>query len=306
MIRCRVWRDAPLAEERVVLGGMAGPAPIKPGDVPRALPRAEVVPERRPLQQEQRPTSANGGGERSARLLREQEADSAHEQPHGEPQRRQSRSDALEAALQSTREELVEAKAAVAELQTTREQLKETTAALEALQTSLLAEQARAKEQGYAEGLRQAQAAAQRALEEQLTHWRQSAEEMLRASDARTQALRTEITDVVMASLVKILGEQAANPHMIRAAVEQTLKESSAGAPLRVLLAPAQFEQLMKSGAAQLGWFKERRLEIAPDARVTHGGCLLETSSGFIDGRLETQLARLHEIISTHYTGSAR
>jgi flagellar biosynthesis/type III secretory pathway protein FliH len=60
----------------------------------------------------------------------------------------------------------------------------------------------------------------------------------------------------------------------------------------------------MKSGAAQTGWLKERRLEIASDARVTHGGCLLETPGGLIDGRFESQLTRLHEILSAHYAGS--
>jgi flagellar biosynthesis/type III secretory pathway protein FliH len=256
MIRRRVWRDAALADERVVLGALQHRAPVEPSDVPRATPRVDVVLDH-----------------------------DAREQL----QQAQGHVEQLESELQATRQQLADAKAT-----------------LEQLHGSLLSEQARAKEQGHAEGLRQGQQAAHRALEDQLAQWRQSADEMLRAAEARTQTLRAELTDVVLASVVKILGEQAANPHMIRAAVEQTLKESSAGAPLKVLLAPTQFEQLMKSGPAHLGWFKERRLEIAPDGRVTHGGCLLETPSGLIDGRLDTQLTRLHEIISAHFAGSAR
>ena len=98
----------------------------------------------------------------------------------------------------------------------------------------------------------------------------------------------------------------AACQHLARASTEQLLKESGLNPPLRVLLSPAQHEQLMESGGAQLAWFRDHRLDLAADARVQHGGCLLESPRGIIDGRFEVQLEKLREIVAGHYAGATR
>jgi len=189
-------------------------------------------------------------------------------------------------------------------LEASRHESRERSEQLTQIESRLDAERAAASDRGYAEGVEKAAAAARLEAEHQARQWQRSAEELLRAHESRWQTMRTDLTDVVMGAVIKMLGEQLAHPQAIRAAIEQTMRESSVGAPLRVLIAPSQYDQLAKAGSSHLGWFKERRMELAPDARVTLGGCLLETAAGFIDARFETQLAKLREIVATHYTAA--
>jgi flagellar assembly protein FliH len=189
-------------------------------------------------------------------------------------------------------------------LEASRHESQQRSTQLTQIESRLDAERAAACDRGYAEGMEKAAAAARLEAEHQARQWQRSAEEMLRAHENRWQAMRNDLTDVVMGAVIKMLGEQLAHPQAIRAAIEQTMRESSVGAPLRVLIAPSQYDQLTKAGGSHLGWFKERRMELAPDVRVAHGGCLLETTAGYIDARFETQLARLREIIANHYTAA--
>lgn len=158
-----------------------------------------------------------------------------------------------------------------------------------------------AQERGLEAGMRDAEARVQRHLEQQTSGWKAATEEMLRQNESSLQALRAELTDVVLAAVAKVLGEQLANPNVVRASTEQLLKECGVGGPIRVLLAPAQHEQLMKSGGAPLAWFRDRRLEIGVDERVRFGGCLLETAQGIVDGRFEVQLEKLRQVLAPHY-----
>jgi len=189
-------------------------------------------------------------------------------------------------------------------LEASRHESQERSAQLTQIESRLDAERAAACDRGYAEGVDKAAAAARLEAEHQARQWQRTAEEMLRAHESRWQTMRNDLTDVVMGAVIKMLGEQLAHPQAIRAAIEQTMRESSVGAPLRVLVAPSQYDQLTKAGGSHLAWFKERRMELAPDARVTHGGCLLETTAGYIDARFETQLTKLREIVATHYAAA--
>ena len=189
-------------------------------------------------------------------------------------------------------------------LAASRHESQQRSAQLTQIESSLDAERAAACDRGHAEGVEKATAAARLEAEHQARQWQRSAEEMLRAHESHWQTLRNDLTDVVMGAVIKMLGEQLTHPQAIRAVIEQTMRESSVGAPLRALIAPSQYDQLTKAGGSHLAWFKERRMELAPDARVTHGGCLLETTAGFIDARFETQLAKLRDIVATHYMAS--
>jgi flagellar biosynthesis/type III secretory pathway protein FliH len=190
-------------------------------------------------------------------------------------------------------------------LSDTQRRLTASDEALNELQGALDAERAAAREQGYAAGLERAEAVAKADLQKQLESWRHSVEEMLRANEDRWRAVHSELSDIVLAAAAKLIGEQLVSPHAVRACVEQLMRETGITAPSRVLIAPSQYEQLLKSGGPHLAWFKERRLDLAPDARVTHGGCILETSNGLMDGRYDVQLTRLRELVAAHYRAGA-
>jgi flagellar assembly protein FliH len=263
----RLWRDAPLPEGRIKLGEAALSAARLDVTtrVERAAEHAALV-------------EATFQVERSAE----------HIALHSELTHAKTRIEQLEAALEES-----------------QHKLKASNEALNELHAGLDAERAGAREQGYAAGLERAEITARAELQKQLEAWRHSVEEMLHANDERLRALHAELTDIVLAAAIKLLGEQLVNPHAVRGCVEHVMRESGITTPSRVLIAPAQYEQLTKYGGAQLAWFRERRLDLAPDAKVAHGGCILETPNGLIDGRYEAQLAKLREIVVAHYRAGA-
>lgn len=185
----------------------------------------------------------------------------------------------------------------VAQLRDERDRLRTD---LESLTAQIEDARARARGDGYAEG----QSTAQRELERDraacVAEWRGLVEQYARQQDGRLQAWQAELTEIVSTSVAKLLGDHVVSAGAIRAAIEQTLREAGVGAPIRVLIAPLQFEQLTRQGASHMAAFRERRIDIAPDARVGAGGCLIETSTGIIDGRFDTQLAKLRQIIAGH------
>jgi flagellar assembly protein FliH len=186
----------------------------------------------------------------------------------------------------------------LSELTAQKEQLQQ---ALTSLQSELQETQRAAEQRGFETGMRESDARITRQLEQHAGAWKGAAEEMVRQNDARLQSLRSELAELVLVAVAKIMGEQMANPNMARASAEQLLKESGAGTAMRVLLAPLHHEHLMRSGGAALAWFRDRRLELAADERIQYGGCILETPQGLVDGRFEVQLENLRQTLQPHY-----
>ena len=268
MMHRRLWRDAPLTDERVVLGSAHSPGA----------------------------QGAGGSVAIGAQNAREGASGIGVQATHS----------AMTAEIAILRDQLSKAQERCAALavdaKNSQRATEDAEEALLALRADIERERASAQEKGHTAGVEKARGE----LETQMQGWRRASEEMLRSHDERWQALRGELADVVMAAVAKIIGEQSAHPQLARAAVEQVLRESGVSAPARVLLAPSQYEQLMKAGAAQLAAFKERRLELAADSRVAHGGCVIETAAGLIDGRFEVQLGKLREIVASHFGGAGR
>jgi flagellar assembly protein FliH len=81
--------------------------------------------------------------------------------------------------------------------------------------------------------------------------------------------------------------------------VKEALELSSAGARVRVLLNPVDFSalgaQLQKLSAE---FSRLADAEVAPDERVSRGGCRVETQHGAIDQQFETQLNRIEQELS--------
>jgi flagellar biosynthesis/type III secretory pathway protein FliH len=220
--------------------------------------------------------------------------------PSADPQ-----SQARDHLLEQRAGEIAQLHAKLAQAQQDREQL---SSALARIESELADARQLATQQGYQAGLQQAQVDAERELGKCTAAWQRTVEQTSREVEARLQSIRTELAEVTLACVTKLIGDQLLNPQVIRATIEQTLKEAGIGAPLRILLAPAQYDQLTRAGASHVAVLRERRIEVAPDPRVTYGGCLVEAAGGLLDGRFEVQLAGLKSILAGHYSsaGAAR
>lgn len=99
--------------------------------------------------------------------------------------------------------------------------------------------------------------------------------------------------------ICRVLGEQAATAQGLRDALAQALKAWHGRAPLSVHLHPDDLS-LLKADAESLqmlaaaGFNAERSsLRWVSDPKVQLGGCLLRSSEGALDARLETQMEAL-------------
>lgn len=104
------------------------------------------------------------------------------------------------------------------------------------------------------------------------------------------------IVEIVYEAVGKILGEAVRRKEGVLALVQQVMRDVQEREQLVLRLAPADYE-LLSSGRASLGYGEIQGLELLADDRVVLGGCLVESAGGTLDGRLETQLQRLREVL---------
>lgn len=172
---------------------------------------------------------------------------------------------------------------------------------LRELRAGLQAAREDAMRQGFEDGRIRGESEARKVAEEAVAEWIRTAQSASTEFDKQVKTLRAQVADLVIAGVCKVLGDHALSMQAIKAAAEQAMKEAGVGAPLRILLAPSQVEQLARSAPQVLAAWRERRIEVAGDTRVAHGGCILEVPDGIVDARLEVQLERLRTVLSQHY-----
>ena len=152
-----------------------------------------------------------------------------------------------------------------------------------------------AQTKGYAEGLRQGNADYVERLDE-LGALIRSARAALVSEIAGTEDV---IVEIAFEAVCKILGEALLNSEGVVAIVREVLRSMREREQLLVRVAPADFELLEQHRAQLLQGEDGRTLDLVADERVVLGGCLVETTGGTLDGRLETQMQRLVDTLTS-------
>jgi flagellar assembly protein FliH len=116
-------------------------------------------------------------------------------------------------------------------------------------------------------------------------------------SENLDSAVQDSVVEVVFAAAGKLIGDAMADRDAIVGIVENMTRNVEASHNIRVRVSPADFDFL--SGG---DWVPPKRngnlqLEFVPDKRIELGGCIIETTHGDLDARLETQLRRLKEVL---------
>ena len=101
---------------------------------------------------------------------------------------------------------------------------------------------------------------------------------------------------IAFEALTKILGSTLVTPAAVAAVVTEVLKRTQRDEKLVLRLAPQDFYLLLQHRAESPA-ASHPSLEVVPDERIVLGGCLVETSSGTLDARIETQLAELQRVL---------
>jgi flagellar assembly protein FliH len=141
-------------------------------------------------------------------------------------------------------------------------------------------------EDGYRDGYEAgaAQAKAELAKEaEKLARLLGSAEAALAR---QIEGLEDVTVEIAFAAVCKLLGEAARTEDGVRSLVREAMRGIQAKEGVVVRVAPADRDLLAASNG-------EGKVEVAADERVALGGCIIETSGGTLDARLEVQLQQL-------------
>jgi flagellar assembly protein FliH len=157
---------------------------------------------------------------------------------------------------------------------------------------------------GHSEGVAQGLAAAQ----EQASQTQQDLEKTLTALEKVTAAAETafgteleqlanQCAEVVMATLLKVAGPALSSPEAIVGAVLEVLHQVKEEREVTIRVAAIDLPTLQAAEARIGQALAGRKFALVSDRRVEVGGCIVESSLGSLDGRLEQQVRALGETI---------
>jgi len=159
------------------------------------------------------------------------------------------------------------------------------------------AERGEAHETGLREGREAGFAKAQSEQASQL----QALANVARSARTRLEQDIEDLADVgaeiVFEGVCKVLGQALGDREGVIAAVRESVRRARDRSRLIVRVSPADFDVIRQHRNKILEGLEAGQVEIAADDRVELGGCLLETPSGNLDGRLEVQLANLRRTL---------
>lgn len=159
---------------------------------------------------------------------------------------------------------------------------------------------AQAKEEGhragFAEGLVQGRQAAEREMRQVRDEAVQNANHLVRLAESQQLAYleeaQSQVVELTLAVVRKVLArEQEENPFVVLPIVTAAVEKIKDQENIHIRVNPEEYETvLLARRDLQLLIGREEGLRITADHTVAVGGCLVETSAGTVDARLETQL----------------
>lgn len=154
-----------------------------------------------------------------------------------------------------------------------------------AAQAELAELRAEAERRGYAAGHEKGEAEARRQLQSQIERFQGLAAQMVQARAGVLEDGEDDVVELAYASLCRILGEQGATREGVMAMVGQGLRAVRAREQVVVRLHPDDHALM----GQQTGF--------RADPAIALGGCIVDSSTGALDARLETQLALLADTL---------
>ncbi len=166
-----------------------------------------------------------------------------------------------------------------------------------------------AKEQGYTDGLKegvergrvQGREEAVGELRETLDRWLTMGDSLTEAWKARFEGLEQEIKDLAVAAAEKLVDRQLElSPEITLNVVREALRRTAEADQVTVLVAPQDLA-MVRQAKEELGSMLKGtgRFEIAEDAKVSPGGCLVETKTQVIDASRKTRNENLGNSIKS-------
>ncbi|RUS46375.1 flagellar assembly protein FliH [Cohnella sp. AR92] len=158
-----------------------------------------------------------------------------------------------------------------------------------------------ARQQGYEEGFIQGSEQAERQMRERWEHTLQEAEAIVKQAYLAKESiiadaelflveLSSRIAEKVIASKIE------ETPELTIQLISRALARRKEQGVITLCVAPSQFAFLQAAkDELALGIDSQAELQIIPDQTVGEGGCIIRTSFGSIDARIDTQLSAIRQ-----------
>ena len=164
-------------------------------------------------------------------------------------------------------------------------------------QEALEMARAKATEEGHSEGYKQGVEEAKNEFHERLSALQRLIGSASNALDNNIVGSEDAIVAIAFEATCKILGDALLKTGGVKAVVREVINRAKDRERLVIRLSRTDYQMLEQEKLDFLSADESGRVEVIPDDRVILGGCLVETSGGNLDGRLEIQLQLLREIL---------
>jgi len=158
-------------------------------------------------------------------------------------------------------------------------------------------------QQGYQEGITQGQQAGRSEMEELISQTIATNQSALLAAEQETKAMmlaaEKQIVDIALAVARKILGHEITeNPAVVLPLVKAALQKVSDQEEIVIRVSHEDFEELLLAKQElQTMVGGENSLAITVDRTIERGNCIIDTSYGTVDARVDTQLETIRKAL---------
>ncbi|ATQ74322.1 hypothetical protein CR152_07225 [Massilia violaceinigra] len=150
------------------------------------------------------------------------------------------------------------------------------------------AARAEAERRGHAAGLEQGEAEGRQLLQAQVSRVKSLALQLVQAKPALVEQAEDDIVELAFAALCRILGERAASRDTLMQVVREAAAATREREHVGIRLHPDDLALLRQGEDGP-----EPHVRYSADATIALGGCIVDSSTGTLDARLETQIERL-------------
>ena len=166
-------------------------------------------------------------------------------------------------------------------------------ALLEEIQTA----RATAVQEGFEAGHTQGMTEANQSLQTQIESVNKLLNTVSDVLQSQINGLEDILVTLAFETVCKIIGNTLITQEGVVAVVREVIGHVKESEPITIRICPADYNQLINDPTALTQTYSASGITLVADDRVILGGCLIETSGGSLDGRLETQLQQVKDAL---------